>query len=39
MLIAPRRDFESGPWRKLHASERSLLPNRLADLIEKRAGY
>jgi aldehyde dehydrogenase (NAD+) len=36
-VCAARRAFEHGPWRKLHASERGLLLNRLADLIEKHA--
>src|SRR5580698_187488 len=34
---AARRAFEHGPWRKLPASERGRLLNRLADLIEKHA--
>src|SRR5580704_12157848 len=34
---AARRAFEHGPWRKLPASERGRLLNRLADLIEKNA--
>jgi aldehyde dehydrogenase (NAD+) len=32
---AARQAFEDGPWRKMNASERGRLLNRLADLIEK----
>jgi aldehyde dehydrogenase (NAD+) len=32
---AARAAFESGPWRKMSASERGKLMNRLADLMEK----
>src|SRR3954452_6140083 len=32
---AARRAFEDGPWRKMNASERGRLLNRLADLIEQ----
>ncbi|HYK17877.1 MAG TPA: aldehyde dehydrogenase family protein [Bryobacteraceae bacterium] len=32
---AARTAFESGPWRKMPASERGRLMNRLADLIER----
>src|SRR5437016_11998819 len=31
---AARRAFEEGPWRKMNASDRGRLLNRLADLIE-----
>ena len=34
---AARAAFERGPWRKIAASERGRLMNRLADLIEKHA--
>src|SRR5580704_1349486 len=34
---AARAAFEHGPWRKMQASERGRLINRLADLIEKHA--
>jgi aldehyde dehydrogenase (NAD+) len=34
---AARHAFEKGPWRKMAASERGRLLNRLADLIEKHA--
>ena len=34
---AARKAFEHGPWRKLAASERGRLLNRLADLIERNA--
>src|SRR5271154_5118829 len=34
---AARAAFEHGPWRKMAASERGRLLNRLADLIEKHA--
>jgi aldehyde dehydrogenase (NAD+) len=34
---AARHAFEKGPWRKMSASERGRLLNRLADLIEKHA--
>lgn len=34
-VLAARRAFEQGPWRKMHASERGRLLYRLADLIEK----
>jgi len=34
---AARKAFERGPWRKISASERGRLLNRLADLIEKNA--
>ncbi len=34
---AARAAFEHGPWRKMPASERGRLLNRLADLIEKHA--
>ena len=34
---AARAAFEHGPWRKMPASERGRLMNRLADLIEKHA--
>jgi aldehyde dehydrogenase (NAD+) len=34
---AARSAFETGPWRKMHASERGHLLYRLADLIEKNA--
>ncbi len=32
---AARKAFEEGPWRKMNASERGRLLNRLADLIEQ----
>jgi len=32
---AARKAFEDGPWRKMNASERGRLLNRLADLIEQ----
>src|ERR1700761_9584765 len=32
---AARQAFERGPWRRMSASERGRLLNRLADLIEK----
>ncbi len=32
---AARKAFEAGPWRRMSASERGKLLNRLADLIEK----
>jgi aldehyde dehydrogenase (NAD+) len=32
---AARKAFEEGPWRKMNASERGRLLNKLADLIEK----
>src|SRR5437016_9281928 len=32
---AVRKAFEDGPWRKMNASERGRLLNRLADLIEQ----
>ena len=32
---AARKAFEDGPWRKMNASERGVLLNKLADLIEK----
>ena len=34
---AARRAFESGPWARINASDRGLLMNKLADLIEKHA--
>src|SRR5436309_2502686 len=34
---AARASFERGPWRKMSASERGRLLNKLADLIEKNA--
>jgi aldehyde dehydrogenase (NAD+) len=34
---AARAAFDHGPWKKMAASERGLLLNRLADLIEKHA--
>jgi aldehyde dehydrogenase (NAD+) len=34
---AARHAFEEGPWRKMNASERGRLMNRLADLMEKHA--
>src|ERR1035438_2003398 len=34
---AARQAFEGGPWRKMAASERGRLMNKLADLIEKHA--
>ena len=36
-VAAARTAFEHGPWRKMPASERGRLLNRLADLIEKNA--
>lgn len=36
-VIAARRAFEAGPWRKMNASERGRLLYRLADLIEQHA--
>jgi aldehyde dehydrogenase (NAD+) len=36
-VAAARAAFERGPWRKMPASERGRLMNRLADLIEKHA--
>src|SRR5262249_56135361 len=32
-----RHAFDKGPWRKMPASQRGVLMNRLADLIEKHA--
>ena len=37
-VAAARRAFESGPWRKMSASERGRVLYRLADLIESHAG-
>ena len=34
---AAREAFEHGPWRKVNASERGVMLNRLADLMEKHA--
>src|SRR5260370_9413091 len=34
---AARAAFEKGPWRKMSASQRGVLMNKLADLIEKHA--
>jgi len=34
-VAAARRAFESGPWRKMSASERGRILYRLADLVEK----
>lgn len=36
-VVAARRAFEEGPWRKMAAAERARLLYRLADEIEKRA--
>ena len=36
-VAAARAAFEKGPWRKMSASQRGVLMNRLADLIEKHA--
>ncbi len=36
-VSAARAAFERGPWKKMQASERGRLLNRLADLIEKNA--
>ena len=36
-VAAARAAFDHGPWRKMQASERGRLLNRLADLIEKNA--
>src|SRR5207245_3590030 len=34
-VTAARQAFEQGPWRKMNASERGQLLNRVADLLEK----
>src|SRR5882762_2455005 len=36
-VAAARAAFDKGPWRKMSASQRGVLMNRLADLIEKHA--
>jgi len=36
-VAAARHAFDKGPWRKMSASQRGVLMNRLADLIEKHA--
>jgi aldehyde dehydrogenase (NAD+) len=36
-VAAARYAFDKGPWRKMSASQRGVLINRLADLIEKHA--
>jgi aldehyde dehydrogenase (NAD+) len=36
-VAAARAAFDKGPWRKMPASQRGLLMNKLADLIEKHA--
>ena len=36
-VAAARHAFDKGPWRKMSASQRGILMNRLADLIEKHA--
>src|SRR5215475_13126181 len=36
-VAAARHAFDKGPWRKMSASQRGVLINRLADLIEKHA--
>ena len=36
-VLAARKAFERGPWRKTSASERGRLLNRLADLLEQNA--
>src|ERR1700754_400534 len=36
-VAAARAAFDRGPWKKMHASERGRLLNRLADLIEENA--
>src|SRR5258706_14391362 len=36
-VAAARAAFDKGPWRKMSASERGVLMNKLADLIEKHA--
>jgi len=36
-VLAARKAFECGPWRKTSASERGRLLNRLADLLEQNA--
>ena len=36
-VAAARAAFDKGPWRKMSASQRGVLMNKLADLIEKHA--
>src|SRR5437588_12950760 len=36
-VAAARAAFDKGPWRKMSASQRGVLINKLADLIEKHA--
>ena len=36
-VVAARAAFDKGPWRKMSASRRGVLMNKLADLIEKNA--
>src|SRR5262249_42674497 len=36
-VSAARAAFEKGPWKKMTASQRGVLMNKLADLIEKHA--
>jgi aldehyde dehydrogenase (NAD+) len=36
-VAAARAAFDKGPWRKMSASKRGVLMNKLADLIEKNA--
>src|SRR2546423_11950136 len=37
-VAAARAAFDKGPWRKMSASQRGVLMNRLADLLEEDAG-
>jgi aldehyde dehydrogenase (NAD+) len=36
-VAAARAAFEKGPWKKMSASQRGILMNKLADLVEKHA--
>src|SRR5213082_3129109 len=36
-VAAARAAFDKGPWRKMSASQRGVLMNKLADLVEKHA--
>src|SRR5258707_8909804 len=36
-VAAARAAFDKGPWRKMSASQRGVLMNKLADLIERNA--
>src|SRR5258708_38286332 len=36
-VAAARAAFDKGPWKKMSASQRGVLMNKLADLIEKHA--